>query len=174
MLKLVIPSEKYRKEVMDYRKSFIENGEVLAGASTFDTARSFDEWLSVLLGNMDERTVGKDFVVASSYLVVSNKTGELVGMVQIRHRLNDYLLKFGGHIGYSVKKDERNKGYGKEILCLALEKAKDLGLDRVLLTCNKENVPSEKVIIAKGGIFENELVEGNRIVRRYWIDLRRK
>ena len=95
----------------------------------------------------------------------------MVGIIDIRHRLNDYLLKFGGNIGYSVRKSERRKGYAKTMLALGLEECRKLGLEKVLITCDKENIASAKTILACGGVLENEIPEERRITQRYWIAL---
>lgn len=93
-------------------------------------------------------------------------------MIDIRHFLNDYLEQFGGHIGYSVRKSERKKGYAKMMLALALGECKELNIDRVLLTCSKDNIPSMKTILSQNGVLENEVLKGDRITCRYWIDLK--
>ncbi|HBP25488.1 MAG TPA: GNAT family N-acetyltransferase [Acholeplasmatales bacterium] len=93
-------------------------------------------------------------------------------MIDIRHRLNDYLFRLGGNIGYSVRKSERRKGYAKAMLGLALEKCRKLGLERVLVTCYKDNLASAKTILANGGVLENEIVESTGITQRYWITLK--
>lgn len=92
-------------------------------------------------------------------------------MIHIRHKLNEYLFEFGGHIGYSVRKFEWRKGYAKEMLHLALEKCKDMNIGKVLITCSKENIASAKTIIYNGGVLENEISKGERITQRYWISL---
>lgn len=112
--------------------------------------------------------------VASTFLFAEDK-GELVGRVSIRHSLNDWLLNFGGHIGYAVRPQFRKQGYATEILTQSLEYCRGLGLEKVLVTCNDSNEPSAKTIEKCGGKLENKVLEqienGERLVRRYWIDL---
>ena len=91
----------------------------------------------------------------------------------IRHRLNDRLLKEGGHIGDGIRPSERGKGYGTEMIRLALLECRKLGIDRVLMVCDRDNVASAKTIIKNGGVLENEFVNAEGVVeQRYWIDLR--
>ena len=104
-------------------------------------------------------------------MAISNDDNRLIGMIDIRHRLNDYLLNFGGHIGYSIRKSERQQGYATEMLSLALIECLKVNIKKVLITCDKDNVASVKTIIRNGGILENEMPKGNRITQRYWITL---
>jgi predicted acetyltransferase len=92
-------------------------------------------------------------------------------MIDVRHRLNDYLLKFGGHIGYSVRKSERQKGYATEMLALTLKECIKLNIKRVLITCDKDNIASAKTVVNNGGVLENEIPEENGITQRYWLNL---
>ncbi|MBL8031933.1 MAG: GNAT family N-acetyltransferase [Candidatus Doudnabacteria bacterium] len=94
-----------------------------------------------------------------------------MGVVQIRHQLNEHLLQVGGHIGYSVASDERRKGYATEILRLSLEYCQRLGMSRVLVTCDKSYAASAKVIQANGGVLEDEVTCDNVTKRRYWIQI---
>lgn len=94
-----------------------------------------------------------------------------VGAVNIRHYLNETLLKNGGHIGDGVRPSERRKGYATAMIALALEECKKLGIDRVLMCCDKDNIGSAKSIINNGGILENEIEEDGQIYQRYWIQL---
>ena len=96
----------------------------------------------------------------------------LLGAVNIRHYLNDYLLQFGGHIGDGIRPSERRKGYATEMIRLSLIECKKLGIDKVLMVCDKSNIGSAKSIIKNGGILENEFIDENgEINQRYWIDL---
>ena len=100
--------------------------------------------------------------------------GEIVGRVSIRHYLDNFLRKVGGHVGYGVVPKYRHRGYATEILRQSLPVCLSLGIDRILLTCDVENVGSQKVIERCGGIFENTIdnpqTKGKE--RRYWIDIR--
>lgn len=89
------------------------------------------------------------------------------GMIVVRRRINEFLLKRGGHIGYYIKKDYRKKGYGEKMLSLCLDLLRKEGLNKVLITCNVDNIGSQKVIENNMGILENIIGES----RRYWINL---
>jgi Predicted acetyltransferase len=93
--------------------------------------------------------------------------GILVGYAKLRHCLNDTLQKVGGHIGYAIRPSQRGKGFAKLILKEMLAKAKELGLEEVLLTCMQENAASRKVIEANAGILYD--IEDGEC--RYWIRL---
>jgi predicted acetyltransferase len=167
---LVLPTIKYKEEIMNYKSEFIESGDSIDGSAGLRNAESFEEWYSAFCDNLTEETVREGLVPATTFLGISCD-GSLVGMIDIRHRLNDYLLNFGGHIGYSVRKSERKKGYATEMLALALKECINLNIEKILITCDKENTGSVKTIINNGGVLENEVADGNRITQRYWINL---
>lgn len=171
LLKLVLPTIYYKDEIMDYKKEFIENQDNMYGTAGLRNAKTFDEWYDGFCDNLREETVRKGLVQATTYMAISNNDDRLVGMINIRHRLNDSLLSVGGHIGYSVRNSERQKGYATEMLRLALKKCKELGLERVLITCDKDNIASAKTIINNNAILENEIQEEYTIVQRYWITI---
>ncbi len=98
--------------------------------------------------------------------------GEIIGRVSIRYELNDFLERFGGHIGYAVRPAYRRRGYATAILRQSLDLARSLGLTRVLLTCDDSNAASIRTIEACGGALEDIVITGEgEPLRRYWIDL---
>ncbi len=94
-----------------------------------------------------------------------------VGAINIRHTLNQSLLNTGGHIGDGVRPSERRKGYATNMIKLGLEECRKLGIERVLITCDKSNIGSAKSIINNGGVLENEVIEDGVVEQRYWITL---
>lgn len=108
-------------------------------------------------------------VPQTTYWLIDNK--EFIGRVSIRHFLNEELQQLGGHIGYDIRPSRRKMGYGKAILRLVLPLAKELGIDKALITCDVTNVASRKVIEANGGELENTIPVENRLpdVHRFWI-----
>ena len=108
----------------------------------------------------------------STFFCLDETQDIFVGAVNIRHFLNEALLLNGGHIGDGVRPSQRRKGIATAMIALALEECRKLGLDRVLMVCDKENIGSAKSIQKNGGILENEVVVNGVIEQRYWIDLR--
>ena len=129
----------------------------------------FDHYLENL-----EIKEGKDGKVKDSvFFLLDIDTNRLIGAVNIRHYLNDYLLKYAGHIGDGIRPSERNKGYGTKMVALALIECKKLSIDKVLMVCDKDNVASAKTIINNGGVLENEFIDENgRVEQRYWIEIK--
>lgn len=168
-LQLVLPSEKYKE-------SFIEaigeqSDDQLSRVEGYKPDRyngNFDEYLK----NFEKEREGKDlpegWVPQTVFWLVDGE--KFIGRFSVRHYLNDNLMKVGGHIGYSIRPSERKKGYGTIGLKLALPKARELGIDTALITCNLDNVGSKKIIEKNGGILENEYKSEDGTVKlRYWV-----
>ncbi|MGF3075526.1 GNAT family N-acetyltransferase [Facklamia sp. P12955] len=120
-----------------------------------------------------KEAVHSDRVPDSTFFCLDRNRNVLVGAVNIRHYLNDGLLLKGGHIGDGIRPSERRKGYATAMIGLALKECKRIGIKRVLMICNKENIGSAKSIQKNGGVLENEVVYPDGTVdQRYWIELR--
>ena len=115
----------------------------------------------------------KGNVIATQFMLVHENDKKIIGMIQVRHYFNEYLEKFGGNIGYSVRPSERKKGYAKEMLKMVLPYCREIGLSKVLITCIDGNIGSEKTILSNGGIYESTVFEANENVylKRFWIEL---
>jgi len=109
-------------------------------------------------------------LVPATFLI-ADIAGQIVGRTSIRQFLNDHLEQFGGHIGYGVLREYRRRGYATEILRQSLIIARSVGVERVLVTCDEDNLGSSRVIEACGGQLENivNTIEGMPRKRRYWI-----
>lgn len=169
-MKLIKPSIEYKQQVLEYKKEFIDNGDDLAGTSYLRDYDSYEQWLDFILDNEQYSTKHTE-VTANVLLAITEEDNRLIGIINIRHTLNEYLYNYGGHIGYSVKRDERKKGYATQMLKSALDICKNIGLKKVLLTCNADNITSTKTIKKCGGILENEVKDGEALIQRYWIEL---
>lgn len=170
-LVLEFPSVERKEDILEYKKEFLENEEILHGTAGLQNEESYEVWYQAVVDNGSEDTVREGLVPSTTYLGVEKETGKIVGFIDIRHRLNEYLLQYGGHIGYSVRKSERRKGYAAEMLKLALEECRKMKIDKVLVTCDRGNIGSEKTILKNGGVFENEVPEEGHFTRRFWITL---
>lgn len=135
----------------------------------YEEGMSFRRYCEVLAEHERGENLPADDV-PSTFLFAFAGT-RIVGRVSIRHALNPFLERFGGHIGYVVVPEFRRQGYATAILAQALQIARrKLGLTRVLLTCDDDNVGSIKTIEKNGGVLESIVTDGNNRKRRYWID----
>lgn len=174
-LELVIPTKEYKEQVEEYLQEFLDNGEnEIAGDGGLDRIKDFDKWLEKVQKDLSIEAIDKSRIPATLYLTIRKSDKKIVGNLQIRHFLNEKLLNYGGHIGDSVRPSERRKGYATEQIRLALDKCRELGIDNVLMDCDKTNIGSAKSIQNNGGILENEIYVGNELVQRYWISLKKR
>lgn len=172
-LELVFPTIEYREQLEEYVQEHIDNNEYkLNGVGGLDTVKDFDKWLEKINNDLSEKTIVGSLIPSTVFLGVRKSDNKVVGMLQIRHKLTKKLYFNIGHIGDGVRPSERRKGYATEMIRLALEECKKLGINKVLMACNKENIASAKSIMKNGGILENEVIsEGGKVDQRYWINL---
>ena len=171
-LKLARPSRKWEDE---YRSVLAECGPEEDGHSGHILARVNDDFAKYVrsLHNQEKGfDIPPGFVPQTTFWFVHNGV-HIVGEVRLRHRLTPGLELEGGHIGYWIRPSERRKGYGTRILALTLERAREMGLSRVLVTCSPDNIGSARIIEKNGGIKVTDGVsaETGEVTSRYWIDL---
>ena len=160
------PKDVSFEQILDYKEEFVLNNEIIHGAANM-TDLSVAEWVQFTENTKYKESVIPGFVTAHTFFASDNN--KIVGIINARHELNDYLLNFGGHIGYSVRKSERRKGYGKKMLNYTSQFLFSLGLEKILITCDKNNIASKRTIESCGGILENEVATEDRTTLRYWI-----
>ncbi len=173
MLCLAKPDKQYLQQIASYRQDFLDAGSSMDGCGPL---RRFDdpmEWLLQIEAMSHLETLPDGKVLSTQFLCVRPEDGRLVGMIQVRHYFNDYLEKYAGHIGYSVRPSERQKGYGSWMLREVLPYCRSLGLDKILVACLDTNPASRKIILSAGGVYESTVHEPDRDINleRYWITL---
>ena len=126
------------------------------------------------LDNLEIREPKDGKVPDSVLFLLDVERDILLGAVNIRHYLNDYLLQFGGHIGDGIRPSERRKGFATKMLYLALEKCEELGLEDVMVTCKEDNIGSAKTIENNCGILKEIIFipEENCNFKKYWINVK--
>lgn len=172
-LVLIEPTADYADEIRAYRGEFAGMLSWMHGSGGLAHFEDPAAWLDYLDVCADPDTVPVDGELGTQLIYVRLADRKIVGMLNIRHRHTEPLSVFGGHVGYSVRPTERRKGYAASMLREALPRCRDIGLDRVLLTCGEENVGSRKTILKNGGVFEGVVMSPKHHVNveRYWIEL---
>jgi predicted acetyltransferase len=143
------------------------------GTGTLRNMENPAEWLELNRLAEDERTKPDDWVVSEQFVLMRECDGRILGMIQFRHYFNDFLRRFGGNIGYSVRPSERRKGYATKMLRACMDVCRDFGLDRILITCVVGNEGSRRTILSCGGVLENTVYyeADDEQLERYWITL---
>ena len=171
-LVLIKPNEDYLDEIRNYRQEFFDYGGISAGNSGLLNAKNIETWIEHCRLMENKETVpNPDWVEAEQYMLVYKDKNRVLGMINFRHYLNEFLIQAGGHIGYEIRPSERGKGYAKAMLSLCIKKCREYDLDKVLVTCDDYNEASKRTILACGGVFDGITKEGNKSVERYWITL---
>lgn len=175
-IKLLTPTAEYEQqaEYLIAQADSVDTDESFrfAGFGGLDMYKGrYSEWLNVRSDVSQGKNLPQGYVKATTLFAVRKSDNKVVGIVDVRHSLSDYLSKYGGHIGYTVLPEERRKGYGKQILQLALQFCRAIGIENVLLICADHNQASYKTIERCGAVLENKIFDPSDNVweRRYWI-----
>lgn len=171
-LKLIKGSYQYKEPIVDMLKEWKEYNDThdVNGSPWAIFKNGYDDF-DFYLSNLETSEPKDGWVPDSTFFCFDEQRDIMVGAVNIRHCLNDHLLLCGGHIGDGIRPSERRKGYATQMIGLALEECRKIGIKKVLMVCDKDNIGSAKSIIRNGGILENEVIENGKIKQRYWIDL---
>lgn len=167
---LVRPSLSLKEKALEYKKEHFDNNEfIINGSELFDKTDDYEKWLNDVTNNTNIETVNKNWIVTDTFFAV-NENDDIVGIIDFRHTLNDFLKDFG-HSGYSVRPSMRNKGYATEMLRQIIIIAKNIGLKELQLSVESDNYPSIKTILKNGGIKEREFEFENNIAYVYKVKL---
>ncbi len=171
MTGLVKPCIRISDEIIGFRRAFLERDEWMNGASGLAQFKKTDEWLAHLARNENPATMEAGRVPQEVFAYIYED--KLVGFIALRTVLSEYLEKYGGHIAYCVHPEHRRKGHATRMLRRCLEKARDKGMTKVLITCEDGNEGSRRTILACGGVYEGAIYEPQDqiSIQRYWIDL---
>ena len=174
---LELPSKNRKDQILDYlNEIIIYNSETngLGALSKIIDGYSFEEALEICL-NMQYKKYAKKLGKSQvkTFLLIRKNDDKIIGCINIRWNLTKYMKKYSGNIGYGIRPTERNKGYNKINLYLGLLEAKKLNLNKVMLVCETNNLPSSKTIEVLGGILERKEIDPNDglLTSYYWIDI---
>ena len=170
---LTRPTIKYAAQIKEYRQEFLDTGDSMDGCGPLRRLEDMQEYIQLCKDYEMHEGCPSHLVPATQFLFIRQRDDRLLGMIQVRHWFNDYLEKYAGHIGYSVRPSERRKGYAKEMLKMVLPFCNELGIKKVLISCIEGNIGSEKTILANGGIYESTVhnPDNNIYLKRFWITL---
>lgn len=170
---LMKPDFSFEYEIKAYRTEMLDANSSMDGTGPLKQLENIKDWLKYCQVCGNKKYVPDFWVPCEQYIYVRMSDRKIVGMLQLRYYLNEYLEKYGGHIGYSVRPSERRKGYAKQMLCECIKICKLYGIKDLLLTCKKENVASRRTILANGGVYESTVYckEQGAYLERYWIHI---
>ena len=170
MLKLVRPTLEMKQAALDFKQEFFDNGErVINGSEMLDNMDNYEEWLSSVTDNRFGETVNPNWVVTDTFFAVDGNE-KIVGIIDLRHTLNDFLKDFGNS-GYSVRPSERKKGYATKMLAMIKQVAKEVGLNKLQLSVERDNSPSVKTIVNNGGVYERSFEFSGEMADVYMVEL---
>lgn len=171
------PSIERKNEIIEYLDEFVKYGSDINGSGSLDKiydGYTFEQALDRCLKMEDEeyaKSVGR--CQGKTFLLIRESDNKIVGTINVRWNLSEEMLQFGGHIGYGIRPTERRKGYNKINLYLGIIEAKKVGLEKVMLDCDVNNLGSDKTLKALGGKLERTEIDPSDgiLTNVYWFDV---
>ncbi|HJB64340.1 MAG TPA: GNAT family N-acetyltransferase [Candidatus Microbacterium pullistercoris] len=171
MPQLVVPDTRFHAAFLESNREWAGATQDGAGIHDDDDILSeagFATYVAELIAS--EHTPRRPGLVCDTYRWIVDGD-EYLGAISFRHELTEYLENFGGHIGYGIRPSARQRGLASWALAQTLDLARERGYPRVLVTCVDDNVASIRTIEKNGGVLEDKRDTGERLMRRYWIEL---
>ena len=175
-MKFVMPCQEYEQKAMQYIQEFYDHASDINGTGGLDRflkTSTYSEWLLKIANDLDVANIPQDRIPSYTYFYVREDDDKIIGMINIRLALTDFLREEIGHIGYSIRPTERRRGYGTQMLREALVFCQLIGLNDVIISCDKANIASAGVIKNCGGILDAEFYSETfkEVLQRYKIIL---
>ncbi len=156
-IRLARPGPEHKEKALAFRREFFDQGEeIISGSGLLDKTERYEDWLDSVTRNASPETVNPNWVLTDTFFATDG-AGEIVGIIDLRHELNEFLRDLG-NCGYSVRPSRRRSGYGRRMLGLVLEEARRAGLPELHISVERGNLPSVRIIQANGGVYERSFL----------------
>jgi len=171
-MQIIALAREHEQALQSFRQEFADAAEDHIPGFLPIAEWSFEEIVEGFAAWADGERLPDGWVPGTTLFLMDGE--DMLGVINLRHRLAGTLRQFGGHVGYSVRPSERGRGHATLMLEHIKTHARKLGIERLLITCDPENAASGRVVEKCGGVFEDEIFFEpiGRDIRRYWIDLR--
>ena len=170
-MQLLMPDMNYVEELQRFKQDFLSAGEGSNTCGSLAKYETIQEWINEVFMLSAPETAPTGKTPRKQYIYLREEDDKIIGFLQIRFCLNEYLEKYAGHIGYCICPSERCKGYASQLLHDALPLCKSLGINRVSVCCDPNNEGSKKTILNNGGTYESTVYDSKNgtYINRYWI-----
>lgn len=169
-IRLIRPTIEMKEKALAYRQAHFDAGErIISGSELLDKTEDYEEWVRGIEANTSPETVNPTWVVTDTFFAV-DEAEQIVGVIDLRHTLNDFLKDFG-NVGYSVKPSERRKGYATEMFRQVREVARKAGMKELYMAVHRDNEPSVKTIVNAGGVVCRSFIAEGKWADMYLVKL---